>query len=184
MLSGPAWLFLSPRCQNQVLAAGRCLFPSGPLDTPGLCTPQNCSSPEQPGIYKRMMGKWQIPQMKKALEELVVFSGTWVKPGLKLWWWSSLPALHRGWTVSCRRPGWCGRRSRPGGSPQAAGGGRWGRSAGVSQAGLCGSKNHLHWSSNRPNKIQSDFSFFFFSVTCVRKLAEVRLLDLNGWVHT
>lgn len=165
MLTGLAWLVFSPGCQNQASAAGRCLFPSVPPDTLGLCTPRNCFFLEQPGIYKHVMGKWQICGS---------CPGTGVEPSSKLSWWSSLPDRRRGRTVSCRRPGWCGRCSRHGGSPQAAGGGRWGRSAGASQGGLRGSEEHLHQS---PNRIQSHFSFSFLSrQPCVKKLTEVRLL--------
>lgn len=151
--------------------------------------------------WKKISGHVRVSSSSEKV--LALWHSTWVKPALKLSWWSSLRARHRGGTVSCRRPEWCGRRSRPVGSPRAAGGGRWGRSAGASQGGLHGSEKYLHCCHCTPGRIQSasnktinhracvwqgciwfiDFFEFVFSpfsvqtVTFLEKLAKGRLLD-------
>lgn len=79
-------------------------------------------------------------------------------PAPQLSWSSSLRDLRSAWTVSCSGPAWWRQPSRHVGCPQAAGGGRWGRSAEASLEDLQDQANtevHDLENAQTPGGIQS-----------------------------
>lgn len=95
ILRGPSWLSLLPRRQSRASAAGRCLFLSVPLDTPGPCTPQSCFSPDRPQKCTEA-SEWQIPRMEINIRSCQSVKQLWKGFGILTFnlRWSSGDALH------------------------------------------------------------------------------------------
>lgn len=101
--------------------------------------------------------------LKKVCPEIILKTNKRIllaMPVLQLSWSSSLRDLRSAWTVSCSGPAWWRQPWQHVGCPQAAGGGRWGRSAGASPEDLQDQAEHNKCIISRMQKHLEKFNLY------------------------